>query len=325
VSAFKGILFIGDPHVSSVRPGRRKDDYLTSVLGKLMRASEVCWERGLLPVILGDLFHRAKENHLPTLARLFEVLAQFPVKPLVLGGNHDKSEVRLQDSDALSLFAQTAVIEVLDGEARAWRTIDTDSGPLVLWGAPFGAQIPDEIEAGEAARVVLVTHHDLAFEGAYPNSLPLKEIRGCDMVVNGHMHFTTPSVRRGRTVWHNPGNIEPTTVDCKDHKPALWAWRTGEPCDALERIELTHNADCFDLTGMAIEASDAASAVAALEGSQFAELLSQNEWLGSQAVENDGEAFLEDLASGLEEIEAPEAVSALLLALAREERGQPAA
>ena len=101
MSAPKGILFIGDPHVSSVRPGRRKDDYLASVIGKLRKASEICWERSLRPLILGDLFHRAKENHLPTLAQLFEVLGNFPVQPLVLGGNHDKNGTLLQDADAL--------------------------------------------------------------------------------------------------------------------------------------------------------------------------------------------------------------------------------
>lgn len=316
MSTLRGILFIGDPHVYSARPGRRKDDYLSSVLDKLTKASEVCWERSLLPVILGDLFHRAKENHLPTLARLFEVLGHFPLQPLVLGGNHDKTGSLLQDADALALFAQTGVIEVLDGPCRAWRTIETAEGPIQLWGAPYGAEIPDVIESEGDGPVVLVTHHDLAFQGAYPGAQLLKEIRGCGMVVNGHMHFTTPSVKKGGTWWHNPGNIEPISVDCREHKPAVWAWEAGASCEALERIDLPHNPDCFDLTGISVEAADAASAVAALPESQFAELLSQDEWLGAAAVENDGEAFLEDLTAGLEEIEAPEPVRAILMTLA---------
>ena len=316
MSALKGILFIGDPHVYSARPGRRRDDYLSSVLEKLTRASEICWERSLLPVILGDLFHRAKENHLPTLARLFETLGHFPVQPLVLGGNHDKNDTLLQESDALSLFAQTGVIDVLDGACRAWRTLETEAGPVHLWGAPYGAQIPDAIEAGGPGQVVLVTHHDLAFQGAYPGAQLLKEIRGCDMVVNGHMHFTTPSVQKGHTWWHNPGNIEPITIDCKDHKPAVWAWEAGAACETLERIDLPHNADCFDLTGIAVEPTDAASAAAALPESHFAELLAQDEWLGAKAVENDGEAFLEDLAAGLDEIGAADPVRKILTQLA---------
>ena len=324
MSAPKGILFIGDPHVSSVRPGRRKDDYLASVIGKLRKASEICWERSLRPLILGDLFHRAKENHLPTLAQLFEVLGNFPVQPLVLGGNHDKNGTLLQDADALSLFAQTGVIEVLDGPCRAWCTIETPEGPLQIWGAPYGTEIPDVIEAEGEGPVVLVTHHDLAFQGAYPGAQLLKEIRGCDMVVNGHMHFTTPSVKKGATWWHNPGNIEPISIDCREHKPAVWAWTAGASCETLDRIDLPHNPDCFDLTGIAVEASDAASAAAALPESQFAELLSQDEWLGAAAVENDGEAFIEDITTGLEEIDAPAPVRAILLALAKGAEPQPA-
>ena len=214
------------------------------------------------------------------------------------------------------LFARTGVIEVLDGACRAWRTLETEAGPVHLWGAPYGAQIPDAIDAGGAGQVVLVTHHDLAFQGAYPGAQLLKEIEGCDMVVNGHMHFTTPSVKKGRTWWHNPGNIEPITIDCKDHKPAVWAWEVGAACEALERIDLPHNADCFDLTGIAVEASDAASAAAALPESHFAELLAQDEWLGAKAVENDGEAFLEDLTAGLDEIGAADPVRKILAQLA---------
>lgn len=328
MSVPKGFLFIGDPHVYHARPGRRKDDYLSSVIGKLLRAAEVCWERTLVPVCLGDLLHRPKENSLVALSRLYGALSQFPVRPLVLGGNHDKGatllrgnheqiESELLEVDALSLLAQTGVIEVLDGPCRAWQTIETVAGLVHLWGAPYGSEIPDAIEAGGEGPVVLVTHHDFAFPGAYPDAQALKEIQGCDMVVNGHLHFTTPSVQKGRTWWHNPGNIEPISIDCREHEPAVWAWTAGASCEELERIDLPHNSDCFDLTGLTVEASDAASAAAALPESQFAELLSQDEWLGAKAVENDGEAFLEDLSAGLEEVEAPAPVRSLLTALAQ--------
>jgi len=47
----------------------------------------------LFPLIAGDLFHRATENNLRLLNRLAMVLRQFPVRPLTLEGNHDKSQV----------------------------------------------------------------------------------------------------------------------------------------------------------------------------------------------------------------------------------------
>src|ERR1700736_2930820 len=99
----KGFLFVGDPHVSSKRPGRRIDDYVASVIGKLRLAGEIARERDLVPVILGDLFHRARENDLPLLSQLLDVFNGYPMPPVVLGGNHDKQETQLRDVDALYL------------------------------------------------------------------------------------------------------------------------------------------------------------------------------------------------------------------------------
>jgi len=116
---------------------------------------------------------------------------------------------------------------------------------------PHGAEIPNTIEAAAGETVVLVTHHDLAFQGAYPGAAPLKQIAGCQMVVNGHMHKTTPSVPIGTTVWHNPGNITRLSVDCLDHVPSVWAW--GVRCLGVqaEQIALMYERDCFDMTGLA--------------------------------------------------------------------------
>lgn len=320
-----GFLFIGDPHLSSTRPGRRKDDYVSSVLNKLSLAAEIARREELVPVILGDLFHRPKENHLATLTRLVEVLQQFPQVPLCLGGNHDKSQTLLTDTDALQLLAQSGLLEVFDGECREALMLDTPAGRIALWAAPYGAALPASIES-TADQVVLITHHDLAFESAYPGAAELFEIAGCDLVVNGHMHKTAPSVQKGQTNWHCPGNIEPLSVDCIDHVPAVWLWRGGDARQPLEQIVVPHERDCFDLTGLNVAAGttdaalDALSvpqlSVPALGGtSHFAELLSAQTTLEADRTEDDA-TFLEDLAQAFVELDAPSPVRRLLLALA---------
>jgi len=329
----KGFLFIGDPHVTSVRPGRRRDDYLSSVLGKLAAATEIARREDLLPVILGDLFHRPRENHLPTLSRLIEVLKQFHEVPICVGGNHDKEETNLTQTDALQLLAQVGVLRVFDGECREACVIETPAGRIALWVAPYGAALPTEIRA-DADQVVLVTHHDLAFAGAYPGAAELVEIPGCDLVVNGHMHKTAPSVRVGQTHWHCPGNIEPLSIDCRDHVPAVWAWRGGDSSRLLERYELPHNRDCFDLTGLAVAASSTEEAVQAIAGapvevapvpahSHFAELLSAQTVLEAARTE-DSETFVEGLQQAFNELGTPEPVRQLLIALATGNVLQPA-
>jgi predicted phosphodiesterase len=314
----KGFLFIGDPHVTSLRPGRRIDDYLNSVIGKLAEASELARQRELVPIILGDLFHRAGENHLSTLCRLTAVLQSFPQRPLVIGGNHDKNETLLRDADALYLLALAGTVEVIDGVCREAHRYDFEGRIVSLWVAPYGAVIPTQIDAPGADSVVLVTHHNLAFEGAYPQAAPLHEIIGCSMVVNGHMHKTAPSITKGQTVWHNPGNIEPLSVDCIEHVPAVWAWLAQPNNQLLGAHPVTHVRDCFDMTGLTVDkasTSESVEAAIATQASDFAELLAATNRYETALADAD-DVFLEELAATLVEMNASDYVQRLLAALA---------
>ncbi|KWT98343.1 MULTISPECIES: metallophosphoesterase family protein [unclassified Variovorax] len=290
--SFNGILFIGDPHVTSKRPGRRKDDYLASVLAKLEECAEICDDYGLLPVILGDLLHRSDDNNLRMLNRLMTVLKRFPVPPLTLEGNHDKEETSLTESDALYLLAQAGAVHVLE-TAGLVGTFDVAGQPVRLFAAPYGSAIPRSVPEGEGT-AVLITHHDLAFDGAYPGSLPIDPVDGVMMVVNGHMHDTKPSVIAGATTWHNPGNIEPLSVDLAHHVPKVWLWSPGTGNGAeLTGIELKHGTDLFDLTGLQVAPSDANAAVAALPStSKFAALITEEAKADVDAERTDDASIL---------------------------------
>ena len=259
---FAGILFIGDPHVSSKRPGRRQDDYLESVLGKLRFCAELCHEYNLLPVILGDLLHRSDDNSLRMLNRLTDVLQLFPVPPLTLEGNHDKEGASIGEEDALYLLSRNKDAIQVIVDAGLVSTYSINGKPVRLFAAPYGTPIPASLPAGEG-RAILVTHHDMAFDGAYPGAKPIQPVAGADMVVNGHMHDTKPSVLAGQTYWHNPGNIEPLSVDLIHHVPRAWLW-DGEDCSALVGMDLPHGTDLFDMTGLQVEAGNVDEAVAAI-------------------------------------------------------------
>lgn len=71
-------------------------------------------------------------------------------------------------------------------------------------------------------QIIWLTHHDLALGGHYPNALPVKEIIGVDMVINGHMHDTKKPVKVNHTVYYNTGNITRLSIDTINHKPAVW-------------------------------------------------------------------------------------------------------
>ena len=318
-----GFLFIGDPHISSRRVGRRQDDYLSSVLEKLTACAQICELYELTPVILGDLFHRNDDNSLSMLNRLIGVMRLFPVTPIVLEGNHDKERSILSDNDALMLLHQTGVVRVAISSGL-FDTFLIDDVPVNLLMAPYGTELPNSAPHGVEGFNVLITHHDMAFGSSYPGSQPLKAIRGVPMVVNGHMHDTKDMEIEGETHWHNPGNIEPLSVDLADHVPCAWQWSPALGPGKLEPHRLPHGTNLFDLTGIKIEAAEdaEASVVKVLENSEFAELLSSDNSMDASRTD-DASVLGEDLEEVLSLSTVTAATQMLLRSLAKSVAANP--
>lgn len=314
---FNGVLFIGDPHVSSMRIGRRKDDYLASVLDKLAQSAEISTRLNLYPVILGDLFHSHSDSKMKMLVRLTRIFQSFPVPPLVLDGNHGKVQTKLSDDDALTLLSITGVLDLWEHPGEE-RLIQVGGAPVRLIGFPHESKIPEEVSPF-AGTTLAVTHHDLGFGSNYPGCIPLFEIKGVDAVVNGHIHNTKPSVKVGKTWWHNPGNIEPLSVDLMNHIPAVWSWQEGQSLDTLQRHVLAHETDVFDLTGLEVAAAEGDEAVAEVAplASEFAQMLSSNNPLDAIKTD-DASILLWDLQDVLEVSTVSEAAKNLIRALAAE-------
>lgn len=314
--AAEGLLFIGDPHVSSLAPGRRKDDYVASVLGKLTEAARICKERKLVPVILGDLVHRESENSMALLHRLLCALREFPCPPIDLGGNHGKRQFRFACGDIEPLLADAGALILLD-EPSLVTGVTCGGEPILLAAVPHGFAIPARIDA-TGGRCILVTHHDLAFGDAYPGAVAPPAVEGAFLAVNGHVHRTYAPLQAGTTRWWNPGNIEPLSVDLRDHVPCVWEWRPSQG-DELLPHRLSHTADCFDLTGLVVapgEASAAAQEIQPLLHSQFAQLLQAETALEMHKLDT-SDAFVEELEATLSEVGADEATRAVVLGLAR--------
>lgn len=325
----RGILWIGDPHLWSFKPGRRRDaSFRDTVLGKIRQAAEISNALDLWPVFLGDLFHAPDDNDVSTLIALVRVLALFDRKPVTLEGNHDKNNHRLSEHNPLALLRETGQIEVIE-RSGAWAGLDLE-GPdgqrhlAVLGGTPYGSPLPHSfreafgVDRDPAVGTALwITHEDLAFEGAYPGSLPLEPMPGIDLVVNGHMHATKLPVQRDGTVFYNPGNITRMSVDQAEHIPAVWAWTpfstetmassTGTRVPRLERHILQHapGADCFDFEGRHSRQAAAPATPQDEEKSLFVEIMKQQPAGGRT---DDGEYARAALGQVLNDREAPEDV-----------------
>ena len=251
-----GLLLIGDPHVGSRRPGRRKDSaWPAPVLAKLERCVEIANERDLAPVILGDLFEHALEPDEALKGRLVRILKRFRLRPLVNVGNHDMRHTVLSDGDSLALLGTADVVDVapLSGPVRI---IEMGGRRLGLGLTPYGQPIPTDVRGAfpRADAVAWLTHHDIAFADSYPGAMPPHAVAGCDIAVNGHVHASKSPIRVGATTWVNPGNITRRTIDDLDHVPRAWVLSAD---GRLSPEILPFAADVFDLTGRLVEAAAA--------------------------------------------------------------------
>ena len=327
----RGILWIGDPHVWSFKPGRRRDaSFRDTVLNKIAQAVRISNERDLWPVFLGDLFHVPDDNDISTLIRLIRVLNAFERKPVTIDGNHDKDELTLSEKNPLQLLVESDQIELISSSAP-WARLNLQAPDgrehlVVVGGTPYGRPIPQSFaEAFGAERssdigtALWVTHEDLAFEGAYPGALPLEPIPGVDIVVNGHMHATKLPVDRDGTVYYNPGNITRMSIDLAEHVPAVWEWSpfvtdsmasaSGTRVPLFQRHALEHApaGEAFDFEGRHARSAVLPAGPVAEEEKQsvFVQIIKEEP---ADERTDDGTHARESLEAVLVDLEVPEDV-----------------
>ena len=259
---YDGFLFVGDPHLWSKGPGKRLDrDIFTSiVLNKLEQAVDIALKNNLYLIILGDLFHVHTENDIDMLTKLVRILKKLKDPCVTVEGNHEKSQTKLSDDVATSLLRDAGVLYTLE-KSQIWAKFTfKDNSECYLGSTPYGDKLPTEVnlptsEKNKDTPIIWLSHHDLDFGDTYPGVIPVKEIKGVNMLVNGHIHKTKKPLTIGKMKAHNPGNITRLSTDCKDHIPSVWQWKPEQDFE-LEPIDLVFEKNVFDLVGKQIEATE---------------------------------------------------------------------
>jgi len=252
---YKGILFVGDPHLWSKKPGRRTDaDFTATVLNKINQAVDIAIKENLYLIILGDLFHAENENNIETLTKLIRILKKLPDPCASVVGNHDRSQIFLSDDVTMSLLREAGAIYTLEkNDIEIQMTINNKT--ILIGSTPYGDVIPDSVNLPEGIKkafIIWLTHENLDFGESYPGVIPIKEIKGVSMLVNGHIHKTKKPKKVGNMVAHNPGNITRLSIDCVDHIPTVWKW-IPEQGQELKPIVLNYNKKVFNILESQIE------------------------------------------------------------------------
>lgn len=207
---YRGLAFIGDPHLSSRVPGFRRDDYPRTALAKLQFCLERSLKDAFLPVLLGDIFDRPRDNANWLVGELLDLLSRYEV--LTIYGNHDCRENTLTDDDTLSILLKSGHVQLLAPESP-WRG-RIAGRPVAIGGSSWGQTVPDsfptEIRSEsdeEQLLVVWVTHHDLQTSIEMRTGIKPDERPGIDIVINGHLHTRQDPVVTGKTTWLVPGSL----------------------------------------------------------------------------------------------------------------------
>jgi calcineurin-like phosphoesterase family protein len=160
----------------------------------------------LLPAILGDLFDKPRDNPNWMLARLLDLLQG---EILCLYGNHDCADPELSEHDSLSLLLKAGRLQLLSAE-NVWRG-ELAGRMTIVAGSSYREKIPKHFECPVAndrePLVVWLTHHDVLIPGYDEGRIKPYEIKGVDLLVNGHIHRRLEEICAGATRWLTPGNI----------------------------------------------------------------------------------------------------------------------
>jgi predicted phosphodiesterase len=250
---YDGLLFVGDPHLWSLKPDKRLEkSFSTTVLKKIEQAVEIANKNNLYLIFLGDLFHKKDENNIDMLTKLSRILKKLKHPCATVEGNHEKSQTKLSDDVALSLLRENETIYTMEKNAL-WGKFSFNDGTECYVGAtPYGEKIPTEIELPDKETnknipIIWLTHHNLDFGESYPGVIEVREIKGVSMLVNGHIHKTKKPITLGKMRAHNPGNITRLSTDCSEHIPAVWQWKPEQQFE-LEPLTIDFTKIVFDIS-----------------------------------------------------------------------------
>jgi hypothetical protein len=220
---YRGVLFIGDPHLEGRQPGFRKDDYPEVILEKLAWSLDYAAEHRLLPALLGDVFDKPRDNPTWMVARLIDMLAEREC--IGIYGNHDCADPELNDNDTLMLLFKSGSIRLVS-EGDPWHGV-MGGRRVVIGGSSYRERLPQALGAAAGASRPLgiwLSHHDIIAPGYEEQGrLRPREIPGVDLVVNGHIHRELGEVEVGATRWVTPGNISRRSRSdaVRDHVPSV--------------------------------------------------------------------------------------------------------
>lgn len=204
------LLFVGDPHLDTMTPLSRIDNYRELTIQKLNSILRVALEKEVSDVImLGDMFDKLDQS----LIYMHEVInsltkykeANITVWSLI--GNHDlkHNNIELSQNTPLSLLFKSGLVKHL---------VEEHFEGTSLYGIDFTkAELVDKIKVNPENYSIISLHY--ATDNTIPNeSIPLTKLEQFDMAIFGHDHnYYKPKAHNKKTIVLRPGSLTRRTKD----------------------------------------------------------------------------------------------------------------
>ncbi len=143
-----GMLVIGDPHIEGRQPNFRCDDYPITILNKVRWCLDYAKENQMLPVFLGDMFDKPRDNPTWMLGELIEMLLDRGA--IGIYGNHDCAEPMLTDNDSLMILVKSGCLQLVS-ETSPW--IGPINGRMtVIGGSSYRHRVPERFDLAKLPR-----------------------------------------------------------------------------------------------------------------------------------------------------------------------------
>jgi DNA repair exonuclease SbcCD nuclease subunit len=244
---FRGLLVIGDPHIEGRTPGFRKDDFSQTILAKLRWCLEHARKNRLLPVFLGDVFDKPRDNPTWLIGELIEMLMPWPAVGIY--GNHDCADPQLGENDSLSILLKSGCYQLVSSD-NFWTGL-IEGRRVVVAGSSYREDIPQYFDLDkvpketmfeESPTVVWLSHHDIDIGNYQNGKFGPYEMINVDLLINGHIHRPAKPVRKGQTTWMNPGNISrrSRSEHSRNHVPTVLEVTFPESGFKTETVPIPH-------------------------------------------------------------------------------------
>lgn len=239
-----GLFIIGDPHIEGRKPNFRCDDYPRVILDKIRWCLDYSTKHKLLPVFLGDMFEKPRDNPTWMLGELIEMMINSDC--IGIYGNHDCAEPQLTENDSLMILIKAGCLRLVSktapwvGEVNGRRTVVGGSSYREDVPASFDlTSLPQSGLFDETPLVVWLTHHDVEVGTYEGGRFKPSSIENVQLLVNGHIHRRMDPVQAGETLWMTPGNISRRSRHdaVRRHAPAALLVRACSESDHVPKFE----------------------------------------------------------------------------------------